>query len=69
MTNDISERAERKASIKPFAFCCAEGGGDPMHCDCVNKSHGVAVFEAVCSIPNCRRRAPATEAFGTYIDS
>ena len=28
MTNDISERAERKASIKPFAFCCAEGGGD-----------------------------------------
>ena len=48
---------------KPFAFCCAEAGGDPAICDCVNKSHGTAMFTAVCIIPNCRNRAPDDEPF------
>jgi len=48
---------------KPFAYCCAEAGGDPTACDCVNKNHGFAIFKAVCIIPNCRNRAPADEAF------
>lgn len=49
---------------KPFAYCCAEAGGDPETCDCVNKDHGVALFhEATCLIPNCRNRAPADQAF------
>ena len=48
---------------KPYAHCCAEAGGDPQFCDCVNKDHGTAVFKSVCSIPNCRNRAPADEAF------
>lgn len=26
----------------PFAFCCAEAGGDAHACDCVNKNHGHA---------------------------
>jgi hypothetical protein len=25
-----------------FAFCCAEGGGSVLGCDCVKKDHGVA---------------------------
>ena len=52
---------------KPFAFCCAEAGGDPAICDCVNKSHGTAMFAAVCIIPNAatvrrmmNRSAPPT---------
>ena len=49
---------------KPFAYCCAEAGGDPATCDCVDKDHGVARFpEATCIITNCRNRAPAHEAF------
>ena len=28
---------------RPFAYCCAEGGGDPEYCDCVNKNHGTAL--------------------------
>ena len=51
------------AKPKPFAYCCAEAGGDPDICDCVNKNHGTAMFTAVCSIPNCRNRAPDAEAF------
>ena len=50
-------------TLKPFAFCCAEAGGDPSTCDCVNKNHGSALFKSVCSIPNCRNQAPADEAF------
>lgn len=42
---------------KPFAYCCAEAGGDVAGCDCVNKDHGTAYFDAVCSIPNCRNLA------------
>lgn len=48
---------------KPFAYCCAEAGGDPKACDCVSKDHGVARFEATCLMVNCRNRAPADEAF------
>ena len=48
---------------KPFAHCCAEVGGDPDRCDCVEKDHGTAFFHAVCLIPNCRNHAPASEAF------
>ena len=48
---------------KPFSFCCAEAGGNPAICDCVNKSHGTAMFTAVCIIPNCRNRAPDAEPF------
>ena len=49
---------------KPYAYCCAEGGGDPASCDCVNKDHGLALFpKATCIITNCRNRAPADEAF------
>lgn len=52
---------------KPFAYCCAEAGGNTTSCDCVNKNHGTAIFKAVCIIPNCRNRAPADEAFcGTH---
>ena len=29
---------------RPFAFCCAEGGGRIEGCSCVNKDHGFAVF-------------------------
>lgn len=50
-------------SEKPFSYCCAEAGGDPETCDCVNKAHGVAHFEATCLMVNCRNRAPADEAF------
>ena len=50
-------------STKPYAYCCAEAGGDPAICDCVNKNHGTAKFEAVCIISNCRNRAPAGEPF------
>lgn len=48
---------------KPFAYCCAEAGGNPERCDCANKDHGIALFEATCSMTNCRNRAPADEAF------
>jgi hypothetical protein len=48
---------------KPYAYCCAQAGGDPETCDCVNKDHGTAFFHAACMIPNCRNRAPADEAF------
>lgn len=27
----------------PFAFCCAQGGGDPAACDCVSRDHGIAI--------------------------
>lgn len=27
---------------KPFAYCCAEGGGSVEGCDCVNRNHGTA---------------------------
>ena len=50
----------------PFAHCCAEAGGRPEYCDCVNKDHGVAYFESVCLMVNCRNRAPAEEAFCAY---
>jgi len=56
--------AETEARTKPFAYCCAEAGGDVDKCDCVNKDHGVARFTyPVCLIPNCRNRAPVHEAF------
>ncbi len=49
---------------KPYAYCCAQAGGDPDTCDCVNKDHGVALFpDATCLMVNCRNRAPADEAF------
>lgn len=49
---------------KPFAHCCAEAGGRIEGCDCAQKDHGFALFpDATCSIPNCRNRAPADEAF------
>lgn len=32
---------------RPFAYCCAEAGGDPAFCDCVNKNHGQALFAKV----------------------
>ncbi|MEY4942619.1 MAG: hypothetical protein RL254_800 [Planctomycetota bacterium] len=31
---------------RPFAYCCAEAGGDPRACDCINKNHGFAFFDA-----------------------
>lgn len=57
------EDEKAKGAVKPFAHCCAEAGGDPESCDCVNKDHGTAVFHATCIITNCRNRAPAGEAF------
>lgn len=30
---------------RPFAYCCAEAGGRVDACDCVNKNHGIAVYE------------------------
>ena len=49
---------------KPFAYCCAEAGGDPDACDCVNKEHGIAQYPvSTCLMVNCRNRAPADEAF------
>lgn len=27
---------------KLYAYCCAQGGGNPEHCDCVSKDHGYA---------------------------
>jgi len=45
---------------KPFAFCC---NGQPEICDCANPDHGTALYHAICIIPNCRKRAPASEAF------
>ncbi len=30
---------------RPFAHCCAEGGGNPEYCDCINKNHGTAFFK------------------------
>lgn len=50
-------------NLKPFAYCCAESGGRVEECDCVDKSHSVAAFKAVCVIPNCRNRAPNDQAF------
>lgn len=32
---------------RDFAYCCAQGGGDPAFCDCVNKDHGRALFPKV----------------------
>jgi hypothetical protein len=26
----------------PYAYCCAQGGGNTAYCDCVNKDHGTA---------------------------
>lgn len=47
-----------------FAYCCAEGGGDPESCDCVNKNHGTAVLRgSYCNMPNCRNKAPASDPF------
>ena len=63
MTHSPAVIAAAKANEKPFAYCCAEAGGDPDACDCVNKDHGTAKFEATCIIVNCRNRAPADEAF------
>lgn len=64
MENDRQElKADEVTHEKPFAFCCAEAGGDPDACDCVNKNHGTAKFEASCIMVNCRNRAPAGEAF------
>lgn len=42
-----SYRAERLAEgleERPFAYCCAEGGGRVEHCCCVNPQHGTAWF-------------------------
>lgn len=50
-------------TAKPFAYCCAEAGGDPQACDCATPQHGTAIFEATCLMVNCRNRAPADEAF------
>lgn len=30
---------------KPYAYCCAEGGGRVEACGCVNKNHGTALFD------------------------
>jgi hypothetical protein len=38
-------RAVKGASTPhPFAYCCAEAGGDVSACDCVSKNHGTALF-------------------------
>lgn len=53
--------SEREQMVeKPYAYCC---NGDPAACDCVRPDHGTAFYQAVCTIPNCRNRAPADEAF------
>lgn len=42
-------RIKREAGLsveRPFAHCCAETGGDVEACDCVNKDHGTAWFDA-----------------------
>lgn len=45
---------------RPYAHCC----NAPVEiCDCVTSDHGTAVFKSICNIPNCRKYAPATEAF------
>lgn len=33
------------AEERPYAYCCAQGGGDPAMCDCVNPDHGTAWFK------------------------
>lgn len=45
---------------KPYAYCC---NGNPDACDCVRPDHSTAFYKSVCIIPNCRNRAPASEAF------
>lgn len=40
---------------RPFAHCCAEGGGHVDACDCVRKSHGTAWFS-----PKARTQGPAS---------
>lgn len=46
---DAGDKAITARSLKmverPFAYCCAEGGGRVEACDCVNKKHGTALFE------------------------
>ena len=37
---DWRERFE----TRPFAFCCAQGGGDVESCSCAEPDHGVALF-------------------------
>lgn len=58
----MDEKGQPMKSV-PYAFCCAQGGGDPKYCDCVKKDHGTALIKASCIIPNCRRNAPADEPF------
>lgn len=36
--------SEHRHEKRPYAHCCAQVGGNPDHCDCVNKDHGFAYF-------------------------
>lgn len=58
---------------RPYAYCCAEGGGNVEHCDCVNKDHGTAWFDAPTTDPVSREAAAsetllaeAAQLFRTY---
>jgi hypothetical protein len=54
------QRLDRIAEGKverPFAYCCAEGGGHVDACDCVNKNHGTAWFEAPALQPVAERHS------------
>lgn len=39
---------------RPFAYCCAEGGGRVEACDCVNKNHGTALFDVPDTLDTAR---------------
>lgn len=44
---------------RPYAYCCAEGGGDVKRCDCVNKDHGFALYPS----PKSQVRPPQPVAW------
>lgn len=36
------DRMTTKSVAIAYAFCCAEGGGNPAYCDCAKPDHGTA---------------------------
>lgn len=52
---------------RPYAYCCAEGGGRVEHCDCVNKNHGTALFDVPDQTQPEASRSPVSEERATAI--
>ena len=50
---------------RPYAYCCAEGGGSVTACDCVNKRHGTAWFPATRSNSRISRTASPSNVSGS----